>query len=46
MIEELTKYLTKLELELIMKGYLDGWHIEWLEKEIIETKNKITCLKR
>lgn len=45
MIGELVAYLNKLEHEIIMRDYLDGWHITWLEKEIKDTKNKIKCLE-
>jgi hypothetical protein len=46
MIKDLVGYLDRLERELIMRSYLDGWYIKWLENKIIETKNKIECLKK
>ena len=41
MKNKLKEYLNKLNVELVMKDRLDGWHVKWLRKNIKETKQKI-----
>ena len=41
MKDKLKEYLKKLNIELVMKDKLDGWHVKWLHKKIKETKQKI-----
>ena len=41
MKDKLKEYLKKLNVELVMKDRLDGWHIKWLRKKIKETEQKI-----
>ena len=37
-IEDTKKYLGRLETELVMAKYNDGWYNEWLKNKITELK--------
>jgi hypothetical protein len=44
MKKRLTDYLRRLEQELAMSGYHDGWCLAWIREKIEETKNRLKWL--
>jgi len=44
-MDKMEMYLKKLKTELVMKNYLNGWYIKWLEDKIKEVEKKIGLKK-
>ena len=44
-IKNIETYITKLETELVMDGYNNGWLNKWYREKIIELKSRIKTLK-
>lgn len=43
--EDIEKKINEVDSELVMHGYLDGWHIRFLKKMRIKLKTKLKGIK-
>tara|TARA_B100001287_G_C22683448_1_gene531872 strand:- start:3831 stop:3989 length:159 start_codon:yes stop_codon:yes gene_type:complete len=44
-IKKIEKYLQKLEVELVMSEYSNGWLIKWVEDKMLELEDRLKQLK-